>query len=42
MRSASNAMSRVFTSAGISETLLELYSHSNSDGLSSGMPITQM
>ena len=35
-------MNSVFTSAGMSETLSELYSHSKSEGLSCGMPITQM
>ena len=42
MTSESAAMSSVLTSAGMSETLVEVYSHSNRLGVRYGTPLTRM
>jgi len=42
MSSERAAISSVFTSAGMSETFVELYSHSNRLGVRYGTPFTRM
>ena len=42
MSSERAAISSVFTSAGMSETFVELYSHSNRLGVRYGAPFTRM